>query len=56
MANVNNKKVFDVAMAGNSNYRLKLTVTENSYDVTTNKSAGIWSLELYYVSADLHAQ
>ena len=50
MANVNNKKVFDVAMAGNSNYRLKLTVTENSYDVTTNKSAGIWSLELYYVS------
>lgn len=51
MANVNNRKVFDVAMSGNSNYRLKLTVTENSYDVTTNKSAGIWSLELYYVSA-----
>jgi len=50
MANVNNRKVFDVAMSGNSNYHLKLTVTETSYDSTTNKSAGTWTLELYYLS------
>ena len=51
MANVNNKKIFDVAMSGNSNYHFRATVTETSYDITNNTSSGTWTLEVYYVNA-----
>ena len=51
MASINNTKVFDVAMGGNSNYHLKLTLIEDNYDIDTNTSSGSLYLDLYYVSS-----
>ena len=51
MASINNTKIFDIPMPGNNNYHLKLTITENDYNIDTNRSSGVWYLDLYYVSA-----